>query len=128
MTDKDENAENNYRASVKLMENTRSVANYLFDYYEHVDKQDFNEQFIVNFYYVISEMLGDTEELSVDQAIDMVCDTSLSFLFNIALIFKGFHTKDEHLYESVMSHLKPVVLGKLNDQDSFYKSWGAGEY
>lgn len=127
MTDNDDNYESNFKASVKLMENTRSVSNYLFDYYEHVDKEDFNKQFILNFYYVVSELIGNADDISVDDAIDMICDVSLSFLFNIAIIFKAFHTANEDSYNAVMGGLKPIIMNKLNNSNSFFESWGDNE-
>lgn len=106
-----------------LFDITQRISDHICNYAKHINDDDFGKQFITNFYYVLNESIKDPDELSKDDAIDLLCDFSIGFLFTISYFLKCFSSIDYEHYDELVELIKASIENTIQSADRVMPYW-----
>lgn len=112
----------------ELFEATGVIANHIAAYAEFVDNDDFDKQFISNFYFVINEVVKDYDDIGKDKVMDYLCDISIGFLFMSSFVLKCFSHADRDGYNRMVEIIHDKVIPLINNAETVFPYWNEEEW
>jgi hypothetical protein len=107
----------------EILSITKRIANHIDEYSPYVMEDNFSKQFIVNFYYVLNDYIDDTNSLTKERAMDLLCDFSIGFLFTTTYLLKSFAHHDHESYSTIIEFIVNTINEMVDKADRIVPYW-----